>query len=312
VIIKPPMWYYECSSGRIENEGRYQDGILRRGWGFLTPSLTEFVGWMGKPDGDGCEATFHLAQTKIALGTMDIDAIIAAAGGERGMVARARALAFEKYLAHVLRRWPKMTATVYLGSILCESMESYLKEHGLNAWFERIRSILDPFLAMDRVNIAIDMSSGLDTRMYQGKPGHPGLLVLAWLEAQLAARGRTLYVEGVPTPRPGRGRMLARDYMATVRNWTAAITDNPDHTIDANLLTGGGVRILTGWKNDPTKAQRHNAFDDDPLELFRDMVREGHRPACDARWLREDLGARNWDEYQRMARAALGDVKGGA
>jgi hypothetical protein len=307
VIVKPPVWYYECSSGRPENEGRYQSLLLSRGWGVLTPRIRSYAKWMGTKNGAQCRFGFHLAESKKRHGTMDIDAGLLARAGERGPRARILALGFPKYAASLLRAYDEARVLVYLGSLLCDSMEAVLDVAGLNAWFERVIQCLSPYLELakqtGRVDLALDMSSGLDTR------DHPGLIVLAWLESELARFGCELYVEGVPSPqghRAGeRARMFARNWICQEPNWTHAVTLNPAPAIQPELLTGEGIRWWSGhWKNDPASTRLSNAFGDDPIRLLGDVTSRGHRLACDERALEGILGVKNFEAFAQLARDA--------
>jgi hypothetical protein len=295
VTPKPPIWIYECSSGPLENEGRYQTILLEDFWGALTPRIRKHKKWM---QGAPSDVWFHLPESKIPSGTMDADAGIIARSGLRGRSAQMLAQGFPKYARSLLNGYPEDRVGVYLGSLLCDSMVRVLIEQNTEAWLKRAWACVEPYtrLAEDtgRLDLAIDASSAMDRK------GHIGLLFLESLEQRMAEYGCKVYVEGVPVPTAGRGRMLSRNWIAQEPNWTRAVTVNPAAGIDADLLTGEGIRWASGhmWNDPKNPSNPNNAFGDDPMTYLRDVVRRGHRLACDERALVGLFRSSNWTEFQ--------------
>lgn len=287
---KPPIFIHECASGPMGNPGRYQSDLLDGFWGVMTPRIREYAKWMGTRDGEHCVFGFHLAESKEPEGPMDIDAGIKARAGERGERAKTLAERFPQYAESLLKGFRRSRVLVYLGSLRSDSMNAYLLKHGAELWERRAWECVKPYLLIakktGRLDLAIDASGGLDLSM------HIGLRFLEDLEHTLKHYGCSLYVEGVPVPHADRGPMLARNWIARGDNWDDAVVKNT-HSSDASLLTGEGVRWPAGFRVKPTKAEL--------LDLLGDATRRGHRLAGDARFFREDLGAANWGEYQRIA-----------
>lgn len=290
MIPKPPIFIYECASGPAENAGRYQTILLKGGPSVLTPMIREYADWMGTEDGEHCVFGLHLLDSKIARGTMDIDAGLLARAGLRGERVKQLAYAFPRYLTSLLNAYRKGRTLVYLGSLLSDSMNAYLVKHGATEWTRRAWACVKPYLLIakrtGRLDIAIDASSAMDLR------GHVGLAFLEDLEATLAGYGCKLYVEGVPVPSPERGPMMARNWIARGDNWDDAVAKNTTAS-DASLLTGEGIRWPAGLRKKPTKSEL--------LKLLGDTTKRGHRLAGDARFLIEDIGAADWPAYQKLA-----------
>jgi hypothetical protein len=316
---RPPMFVYECSSGPAENEGRYQTILLKDFWPALTPMIERYIKWMGDRKGKNATLMFHLFGSKISVGTMDWDAWLTATTNDlsaetakhrpfragRGKQAAQLAGSFHIYLRWLLQRFSEARVNLYMGSLLCESMEYELREYGAAAWWVRAEDTIAPYLRIaeltGRVDFTIDASSGLD----QGN--HIAYGFLKWLESELARYGCKLYVEGVPSPQTRnlleRAEMFARNWIARGDNWADAVTTNTARDIVPQALTGEGVRWPAGLRKKPTR--------DELLDLLADVTRCGHRLAGDARFFEEDLGAANLTEYQAMAVKATTAVKGG-
>lgn len=294
--IEPPIWIYECSSGPATNPGCYQTILIRDGWRVLTPHIKRYFDWVGSPTGRGAVVGFHLPFGHTP-GEMDFDAGLYSTVGAWGSAARRLASTFPRYMRAILDAYTDCRILVYLGGLVaCESMNRVLVEDGCDAWQDRVDAILDPLLATDRVDLAIDNTSGLDVR------GHIGMYAVRKIEEA----GVRLYVEGVPTPRPGKRVMLARDCICTEPNWTRAIIDTSDKSVDARLLTGRVVRWFNGHFYTPDgAAYRHNAFGDDPVLMVGDVTRRGHRLASDMGGLVDHIGAKDFGDYRRIATAAL-------
>ena len=291
--ILRPAWAYECASGPKSNPARYQTILRGDGWRILTPAILDAHRWGVR------EFVFHLPHGR-DTDAMDFDALIRA--GERGRDAQRLAESFDNYVEAILGALDEAVVTVYLGTLLCDSMEELLAKSPV-AWTDRVHTVLDRFLHNDRVNIAIDMSSGLE------RSGHPGYGVLRMIESIKRAQGRRLYIEGVPVPsvEPASSWTLGQHAICQEPNWTTAVVDRGE---DWSRIGGEITRWFSGHFKRTPKRPRANSFDDDPMRFLADVASKGHRLMTTHQALFDTFGAKNFNHFQQIATDAAAKETG--